>query len=120
MARPVGGRAFSEALPPDARRRLRRELAGDVVATREQREQARAARLGVFEAVRTDPYDADAVRAAFARVRAADAALAEPLHDAVARALGELPDAERRNAVAAVMEGPPGMRGGPRRGPPER
>lgn len=95
-------RAFMQALPPEARRALRRQLTEKLMRMRDERTAAREARLELYAAMRAEPYDAERVRAAFAASRAADAAFAEVFHDATADALGELDADERRAAVDAV------------------
>jgi uncharacterized membrane protein len=98
----AGQRAFMMALPPDVRAALRRELAGEVIGMREQRAAARQARLDLFEAARAEPYDPARVRNGFAAVRAADGAVLEGFHDALADALGRIDTADRATALDAL------------------
>lgn len=109
FSRSEGPRAFMDALPPEARRDLRRDLAGDVIANGEQRMAARTARLELYRVASAENYDAAQVRAAFARVREAESALQAPLHDALAQRLATLPTEQRRAAIEAMTDGPRGM-----------
>lgn len=97
-----GQRAFLRALPPEDRRQLRRDIAAELIAMREQRAASRQARLALYEAARAEPYDAERVRAAFAAVRAADAALLAGVHDALADGFGEVDPASRAAALDAM------------------
>lgn len=116
LARQMRPRAFMDALPVETRRALRRDLAGDLAAISAQRTEVRDARLELYRVASADAYDADRVSGAFARVRAADAALQEPLHNALAQRLATLPADQRRAAIEAMTEGPRMMRRGDRRG----
>lgn len=98
----AGQRAFMMALPPETRATLRRELGRDVIAMRAQRTAAREARIALFQAARTEPYDAARVRAAFAAVRQADMALLEGFHNSLSDALGRIEPAERAAALDAL------------------
>jgi uncharacterized membrane protein len=100
--RALGQRAFMDALPEEARRELRRDLAASLVGMRTQRRAARQARLALFEAARAEPYDVARVRAAFADVRAADAEVVGAFHESVAEAFGRLDPEERRTALDAL------------------
>jgi uncharacterized membrane protein len=73
------------------------------------REASRQARLDLFAAAEKEPYDEAAVRAALAKMRAADVVLAEKYHDAVATALAKLPPEERMAALRATTR-PGGLR----------
>lgn len=103
LARLAASRAFMQALPPEARRELRRGLAGSLLDMREHRRASQRARLALYEAAGAEPYDLARVRAAFADVRAADAELAASFQDSVAEALGRLSAEERRQALDAMM-----------------
>ncbi len=67
-----GQRAFLAAMPPEVRARMRAEMVQGVEETRELRRAAVEARRAAFAAAAAEPYDAENVRAAFARMRAAD------------------------------------------------
>lgn len=101
-SRQLAPRAFMQALPPETRQALRRELAGRVLRMREERAAVRAARRELYAATRAEQYDAERVRAAFAASRAADAVFAEAIHDATVDALSQLSADERRAAIDAV------------------
>ncbi|MBC7769032.1 MAG: periplasmic heavy metal sensor [Phycisphaerales bacterium] len=115
LSRLPGPRAFMQALPPDARREVRRDLARSLVELRTQRRASREARLALYEAARQEPYDVARVREAFANVRAADAATAAGFQDGVATALGRLSPQDRRMALEAMMRRPQ-RRGAPSEG----
>lgn len=101
----TGQRAFMQALSPEARRTLRRELAGELIAMREERAASRAARRALYEAARAEPYDPARVRAAFAEVRAADAVLLAGFHDGLAEGLSRMDASDRAAALDALQRG---------------
>jgi uncharacterized membrane protein len=100
-------REFMAALPPDARLNVRGELARTWTQTLPLRQQAVQARRDAFDAAATEPFDAVRVRAAFARVRAADQAALAPFHDNVVTALAQMTPAERQRAIAALRTARP-------------
>lgn len=102
LPRAPGARAFMLALPQEARRVVRERLVQDAPAMREQRLASVQARLRVYEVARQEPYDAEAVKQAFAAMRASDAALAAHFHDQVADALAGLNAEDRRAALDAA------------------
>ncbi|MFZ4122172.1 MAG: periplasmic heavy metal sensor [Caulobacterales bacterium] len=95
-------RAFFAALPAERRAAIRAEISAAVRAARLQRQEARAARQALAEVAQDDTYDEAAVRAAFARQRAADGALMEKIHDVLATSLAKLTPDERRAAIQAA------------------
>ncbi|MES1200047.1 MAG: periplasmic heavy metal sensor [Pseudomonadota bacterium] len=97
-----GPRAFMQALPPQARREVRRDLVRTFFTAHAEREEARNARIALFQAARAEPYDPQRVAAAFARVRAADAAVAARFQDSVAQSLARM-DAEQRHAALDAL-----------------
>ncbi|MDZ4691518.1 periplasmic heavy metal sensor [Terricaulis sp.] len=103
LARMAAARTFIQALPPEARRELRRGLAGSLLDMRDHRRASQRARLALYDAAGAEPYDVVRVRAAFADVRAADAQLAASFQDSVAEALGRLSAEDRRQALDAMM-----------------
>lgn len=115
------GPGAAAQLPPAARVELRRASIAAVRASQAERREARAAREALVETVRREPYDPAAVKAAFARMRAADAAALQPLHDAMADALASLPPEQRAPALrlmarrhqAGPNEGGPRPQGAP-------
>ena len=98
-----GPRAFLEAAPPQAREALRRDLGRVWRDTKSLREEARAARLALYDAATTETYDAARMRAAFERVREANQSAIAPYHDSLADNLALLNLEERRAAVDAVL-----------------
>jgi uncharacterized membrane protein len=102
-----GPRAFMQALAPDAREKMRAELTQAVPETRQAREAARQARIDVYNAVRQEPYDPERVRAAFAHMREADAAVLAIFHDHVARAFAQLTPDQRSAALDALRNAQP-------------
>ncbi|HVK80360.1 MAG TPA: periplasmic heavy metal sensor, partial [Verrucomicrobiae bacterium] len=81
VARMPAPRAFMAALPPETRVKIRAELVNSWVETREARVEARNARRDAFAAAGAEPFDAAAVKAAFARMRTADQAAIGVFHD---------------------------------------
>lgn len=110
VARMPGTRAFMAALPPETRAKVRVELADSWTESRETRRAAAQARRDAFDAAGAEPYDAARVRAAFARLRAADQAAIGVFHDNVAEAFARLTPQERREALEALRRAPPARR----------
>jgi uncharacterized membrane protein len=105
-----GPRAFLAALPPETRVKMRRELVRSWSESRELRRAAAQARREAFAAASEEPYDAERVRAAFARLREADQAAIAVFHDNVAAAFGALTPEERRQALEALRRAAPASR----------
>ncbi|HYD89204.1 MAG TPA: periplasmic heavy metal sensor [Vitreimonas sp.] len=105
-----GPRAFVAALPEDARAKVRAELAESWDDSRAARRAAMQARRDAFAAAAEEPYDVERVRAAFARLRAADQQAVGVFHDNMARAFGELSPEQRRHALAALRRAPAASR----------
>lgn len=103
-----GARAFLDALPPETRVKMRREMVESWAETRDLRLAALEARREAFVAMSAEPYDAARVRAAFVRLRAADQAVVGVFHDNVVEAFGELTPEERREALEALRAATPG------------
>lgn len=106
----LGPRVFLLMLPADVRREVRAELVRTWRNAGEEREAARAARQEALAALAAEPYDPARLDAAFARMREADAALAQTFHAAVARTLSELTPEQRAAAAEALTRPPPGER----------
>jgi uncharacterized membrane protein len=109
-------RNLAAVLPPERADTFRETIAAEWRAAREQRLVARDARRALGEAMRKEPFDEAAVRAAFANVRAADAAVQARFHDATIRVFATMTVTEREAAIKALMRPPrprPGQ--GPRR-----
>jgi uncharacterized membrane protein len=102
VARAPNVRAVMDTLPPERAQAIR----GDVVkawrAAGDERRAARAARVEVYRLAGAEPYDATAVKAAFARMRAADAEVTQQFHDVVADAMAKLTPEERRAVLASL------------------
>jgi len=105
-----GPRAFIRDLPEETRLKMREELAETWVETGTARQTASQARREAFAAIAEEPYDAARVRAAFARVRAADQTAIAVFHDNMAEAFGELTPEQRREALAALRTAAPASR----------
>jgi|CXWL01.1.fsa_nt_gi uncharacterized membrane protein len=105
-----GPRAFLAALPDEARADMRARFRATWGETRVLREEARVARVAAFEAASAEPFDAVAVKAAFARMRAADQAAIGAFHDVVADAFAEMSPAQRAVALEALRTAPPARR----------
>jgi uncharacterized membrane protein len=110
VTRMPGARAFMAALPPELRVKMRAALADGWVESRNARLEAREARRAAFEAAATEPYDAERVRAAFVRLRAADQTAIGVFHDQVIEAFATLTPEERRSALEALRRAPPAQR----------
>lgn len=105
-----GVRAFMAALPAEARVKVRQELVASWQESRDLRRAAGQARRDAFAAAATEPYDVARVRAAFARLRAADQAAIGVFHDNVADAFGAMTPEERRSALEALRTAAPARR----------
>lgn len=110
VQRMPGPRAFLRALPPETREIMRRELAGSWTQSRDLRRAALQARRDAFAAAATEPYDAERVRAAFARLREADQSAIGVFHDNVIEAFARLTPEQRREALAALRSAAPARR----------
>jgi uncharacterized membrane protein len=110
VARMPGQRAFLAALPPETREIMRRELADSWRESRQLRRAALQARRDAFAAASAEPYDAERVRAAFARLREADQAAVGVFHDNVIDAFARLTPEQRREALDALRRATPARR----------
>jgi len=99
--RPI--RTILATLPPERRGEMRREIARTFAQSGDLRKEARDARASLVETVQAEPYDAAAVKAALARMRAADEALSGRFHDSVADQLGRAAPDERRAVLRALV-----------------
>lgn len=104
VAAPAGARAIINALPPETRREVRRDLAQTWSDSEDLRGEAREARVAAYAAAAEEPYDVEKVRAAFARMREADQAALAAFHDRVAQSLGDMGAEERRGALDAIAQ----------------
>ena len=110
VARMPGPRAFMAALPSETRVKMRAELVDSWVETRAARAEARAARRDAFAAAALEPFDVERVKAAFARLRAADQAAIGVFHDNMIEAFGQLSPEERTAALDALRSATPATR----------
>lgn len=110
VTRLPGPQAFIRELPPETREAMREQLATSWGDSRELRQTAMQARRDAFDAAAQEPYDAARVRAAFARLRAADQAAIGVFQDNVINELGELSPQQRREALQALRRAAPAVR----------
>ena len=110
VARMPGPRAFLQALPPETREIMRRELADSWTESRELRRAALQARRDAFAAAASEPYDTARVRAAFVRLREADQRAIGVFHDNVVEAFARLTPEQRREAMEALARAAPARR----------
>ena len=82
-------------------------------ASENERETHVAARKALAEAVAKNPYDEQAVRAAFRALREADDSVNESTHEAMVKLFATLPAEERAHMARFLMHGP---HDGPRMG----
>jgi uncharacterized membrane protein len=104
VARAPNVRAVLEAVPAERRAEIRGKVIAAWRAGRPARQEARRAREEVYETANAETYDAAAVKAAFARVRAADAKVAEQLQGTIADAMAGLTVEERRAALQRLVQ----------------
>lgn len=95
-------RAVLEAVPAERRQQVRAKVIAAWREGRPARSAAREARAEVYRLANEDVYDPAAVKAAFARVREADAKVAAQVQETVADALAGL-SVEERRAVLREM-----------------
>ncbi len=110
VQRMPGPRAFLAALPPETREIMRRELADSWTESGDLRRAALQARRDAFIAAAAEPYDAERVRAAFARLREADQRAIGIFQDNVVDAFARLTPAQRREALDALRRATPARR----------
>lgn len=111
-------RTILDSLPEEKRRDIRTILGQGMKTAATERRAAREARVAAFKAAMAEPYDAAAVRTAFAQMRAADAAALGRFDDSLVVALGRLTPEERRAAMIELARRAQKGRGGPRRDGP--
>lgn len=104
IARAPNLRAVLEAVPAERRQQIRAKVIATWREGRAARIAAREARAEVYQLANGDTYDAAAVKAAFARVREADAKVAAQLQDAVVDALKDLSVEERRAVLRELAK----------------
>ena len=107
-------RGFLGALPPDEREAAADQLrAGrdDVIA---RLREVRDAQQAVEAALRQEPFDAEAVRAAMQELREARGDMEREIELAIIEIIADLPPEDRMRALEAGMRGDRGRRGPPR------
>lgn len=124
-------RGLEVSLNSEERRVLRRSLRSAFEQTRSQRRELSVARLNLSKALQADPYDRDAVSAAFAQLRTADGNMKIGLQEELADQFAKLSVEERRAIIEDLANrerrgrldrrrGPPRDRGDRRPPPPPR
>ncbi|MFN3281085.1 MAG: periplasmic heavy metal sensor [Tabrizicola sp.] len=96
MPRDLSFGPFSEALSEKDRRALRRDLMGRLGEFRTSREAARAEFNGLLAALRADPFDPGALRAALAAIETRNAERLELGRSLIEKRLIEMTPEERR------------------------
>jgi uncharacterized membrane protein len=94
--------AFMEPLSEAQRSRLRAAFRKAFMETAAERAALREARGAIVRLGAAEAYDPEAMAAAFASLRASEAAVAERFHTAIARELASLSPEERRAALRAA------------------
>lgn len=102
---PAPPREVVAALPPDLRARVGEEIAQSYRQSVPQRREAAEARRAAYEAAAAEPYDVERVRAAFARMRAADQQAVAVFHDNFAQTLASMSPEQRRSALDGLRLG---------------
>jgi uncharacterized membrane protein len=110
VARMPGVRAFMVAVPAEARPAVRRELVRSWQESRDARQAAIQARRDAFAATTEEPFDAERVRAAFARLREADQAAIGVFHDNMIDAFATLTPEQRQSTIEALRAAAPAAR----------
>lgn len=114
-------RALLDTLPPERAQAVRDTVVKTFREGRASRIAARQARMDVYRLAGADAYDVVAVKAAFARMRSADATVAAQFQDAVADAMAGMTVEERRAVLRELVQrraGGQGRRPLLRDGPP--
>jgi hypothetical protein len=98
------------ALPAETRASRARELATVGSESRDARQAAIQARRDAFAATLEEPFDAERVRAAFARLREADQAAIGVFHDNMIDAFATLTPEQRQSTIEALRAAAPAAR----------
>ena len=120
LARAPNMRALMESLPPARAAEVRGRVVETWRSAQSERRAARQARVDVARIAGAEPYDETAAKAAFAKMRQADAAVASRFHDVVANSMASMTVAERRAMLRRLAQRRMEQRGlrGRRFGPP--
>jgi len=90
--------SLDQAIPNDQRREVRQAFRRAFANSRQERVRLRDARRQLGRLLAADPYDSDAVAAAFEDMREADDAMKASMHEALAEHFGAL-SVEQRRAI---------------------
>lgn len=104
VSRAPNMRAVLGALPPERAQEVRAKVIASWRDAREERRAARQARVAVMQAVGAETYDAEAVRRAFADLRAADTAVAARFQDVIVDSLATMTVQERRAVLRQLVQ----------------
>jgi uncharacterized membrane protein len=113
VARAPNMRALLDSLPPERAQAIRSDVVKTWREARDERRAARAARIELYRLAGAEPYDVAAVKAAFARMRAADGEVARQFQDVVADSMAKMTPVERREMLRSLAR----QRGGRDRRP---
>lgn len=92
-------RSLDQAVPDDQRRIVRQAFRRAFANSRQERVRLRDARRQLGRLLAADPYDSEAVAAAFRDMREADAAMKADMHETLAEQFGTLSVAQRRAII---------------------
>ncbi len=116
---PPPGAWAARDLSPETRRIVRDHMRRDIASVRPLRAEMVEARAAVRRVVLDEAFDAQALRAALAQVRAVGDRYEELLHENLVEVAGQLPAEERAALVRAALDrAGPGGRERPRRPEP--
>lgn len=97
-------RPLLEALPPERAAEVRSQLARAFIANRDKRAAAREARRKLITVGMAEPFDAQAMRAAYAEVRARDEAVSAAFHEVTVDAFVQMTPQERQAALKRLAQ----------------
>jgi len=96
-------RGLIRMLPPQSRRQIGRAIRGDVADVRPLLRQSHRKRKAAIEALAAEPYDEEALAAAFAASREADQALSVAIHEMMLKIADNL-SAEDREIIRDALK----------------
>ena len=97
-----GMRPYVASLPESQREHVRDRLLHNRDAAREARQELRRSAQGVRDAITAEPFDADALNAAFAAQRSVYNGIASTGHHALVEILAGMTEAERAHFIAEL------------------
>ena len=112
-------RGIDQAVPADQRQAVRRTFRRAYADSRTERVRVRDARQALGRLLSAEPYDSEAVQAAFQELREADSAMKQRMHDVLAEQFGALSQDQRR-AIMRDLNQRDARRGARDRPPPQR